>query len=364
MSTKDEVKAQEPQEVKEEGQNQPEEEVEEEEPVDVELQKQMKNLKFDDSAFTKKEDQKPKEKKEESNQKKSKKNKGQDFLDYASKNNIQINIEYEEDKIQEKRKKYYDKKDPKYNNQRDKNQNGKYQKKPYQNDQNNNYNNGNKYNNRNQGYKRQQKRAPFKFGGNKFDACNIQKGPYEQMPYQDNVYVPRKPIILTTDEEIKQFLEEMFSIATLNKDIYIRRHLNEGLIGVAEVADYYTIKKSDVKPEKIIEIVKSCETLEIKELNTKNYISLKGWNEIKPKLIDIEEITKAKRTAKLQKMQQNMYPIPMEYAPYMGYNYIHMQNNYFIPSQGLYPMAGYTQQMYPYQQVPPQTIPKEISQQK
>ena len=48
MSTKDEVKAQEPQEVKEEGQNQPEEEVEEEEPVDVELQKQMKNLKFDD----------------------------------------------------------------------------------------------------------------------------------------------------------------------------------------------------------------------------------------------------------------------------------------------------------------------------
>ena len=90
---------------------------------------------------------------------KSKKNKGQDFLDYASKNNIQINIEYEEDKIQEKRKKYYDKKDPKYNNQRDKNQNGKYQKKPYQNDQNNNYNNGNKYNNRNQGYKRQQKRA-------------------------------------------------------------------------------------------------------------------------------------------------------------------------------------------------------------
>ena len=94
MSTKDEVKPQEETENAE--QAQPEEEVEEEEPVDVELQKQMKNLKFDDSAFTKKTDNKKKEKKEE---KKSKKSKGQDFLDYASKNNIQINIEYEEDKI-------------------------------------------------------------------------------------------------------------------------------------------------------------------------------------------------------------------------------------------------------------------------
>ena len=53
----------------------------------------MKNLKFDDSAFVKKDSgNKKKDKKED---KKSKKNKGQDFLDYASKNNIQINIEYE-----------------------------------------------------------------------------------------------------------------------------------------------------------------------------------------------------------------------------------------------------------------------------
>ena len=53
MSTKEEVK---PQETKEETteEQQPQEEVEEEEPVDVELQKQMKNLKFDDSAFVKK----------------------------------------------------------------------------------------------------------------------------------------------------------------------------------------------------------------------------------------------------------------------------------------------------------------------
>ena len=230
MSTKDEVKPQEETENAE--QAQPEEEVEEEEPVDVELQKQMKNLKFDDSAFTKKTDNKKKEKKEE---KKSKKSKGQDFLDYASKNNIQINIEYEEDKIQEKRKQFNEK-NKKFNGDK---QGGRYQRKP-----NEGYN-GNKYNNRNQGY-RQQKRPPFKFGGNKFDACNMQKTPYE-MQYQENVYVQKHTPILTEDNDILAFVEDMFTTTSLNKDIYLRKHLSEnGEIDINDIVNYYTIKKNNL----------------------------------------------------------------------------------------------------------------------
>ena len=63
-------------------------------------------------------------------------------------------------------------------------------------------------------------------------------------------------------------------------------------------------------------------------------------------LLSLETIAASKKAAKMQRMQQNMYPPMGEYAPYMGgYNYSHMQNNYFIPSQGFYPMSG----MYQYQ---------------
>ena len=331
MSTKEEVK---PQETKEETteEQQPQEEVEEEEPVDVELQKQMKNLKFDDSAFVKKDsDNKKKEKKED---KKNKKNKGQDFLDYASKNNIQINIEYEEDKIQEKRKKYFDKKDQQYDNKT-----GGYQKK---------YPNNNNYKYKNQGgYKRPQKRAPFKFGGNKFDACNMQKGPYDQMHYQENTYVPKQTPVLTTDKEVLAFIEEMFSAQTLNKDIYLRKHLSEeGEIDVNDIANYYTIKKNNVPANKISELLKESKTLEIKEVDGKTLVIVKGIKEMN--LMTIEAIAASKKTAKMQRMQQNFYPqMGGEFPPYMGYNYIHMQNNYFIPSQGFY--LGYNQPIYQYQ---------------
>ena len=83
---------------KEEGPNVPPQEIKaelenEEEPVDEDLQKQMKDVKIDDSIFSGK-DKKEEKKKHD---KKGKKKKGIDFMEYASKNNIQVNIEYEED---------------------------------------------------------------------------------------------------------------------------------------------------------------------------------------------------------------------------------------------------------------------------
>jgi len=75
------------------------EEVDEE--VDVELQNTMKNLKIDESAFaltatTDKTKQKVVEKTQNQKNKKTKKSKGVDFMEYANKNGIQVNLQYEE----------------------------------------------------------------------------------------------------------------------------------------------------------------------------------------------------------------------------------------------------------------------------
>ena len=88
-----------------ENQENPEEEKEEEEPVDLELQKEMKGIKISDSDFTNEPKAKKPYKKMKNPEEKKVKKKGQDFLDYANKNNIQINIQYEENKYQLKKKK-------------------------------------------------------------------------------------------------------------------------------------------------------------------------------------------------------------------------------------------------------------------
>ena len=88
----------------EENPENPEEEKEEEEPVDLELQKEMKGIKIQDSDFTSEPKAKKPSKKLKNPEEKKNKKKGLDFLDYANKNNIQINIEYEENKYQLKKK--------------------------------------------------------------------------------------------------------------------------------------------------------------------------------------------------------------------------------------------------------------------
>ena len=80
------------------------EEEQEEEPVDLELQKEMKGLKIEASDFAGEPKAKKQNKKSKNTEDKKGKKKGQDFLDYANKNNIQINIEYEENKYQLKKK--------------------------------------------------------------------------------------------------------------------------------------------------------------------------------------------------------------------------------------------------------------------
>ena len=100
MTTKEEDQKDMP----ENAENPEEQKEEEEEPVDVELQKEMKGLKIEDSDFTNEPKVKKSNKKVKNSDVKKSKKKGEDFLDYANKNNIEIKIEYEENKFQLKKK--------------------------------------------------------------------------------------------------------------------------------------------------------------------------------------------------------------------------------------------------------------------
>ena len=105
MATKEEEAQKEIQNEEEQKAENPEEEKEEEEePVDIELQKEMKGLRIKDSDFSNEPKTKKPFKKAKNTEGKKSKKKGEDFIDYANKNNIQLNLEYETKKYQPKKK--------------------------------------------------------------------------------------------------------------------------------------------------------------------------------------------------------------------------------------------------------------------
>ncbi len=296
-----------PQEIK------PELENEEEEPVDEELQKQIKEVKIDNSVFS---GSQKKDKKKKHDKKNSKK-KGIDFMEYANKNNIQVNLEYEEDKYENNN---YHNDDRKYNNNKkydNRNKNYNNKRGGYKNNSNNN---NNYNNNQNRG---------FKFGGNKFDFIN-QKN-FENHFYQFPTF--------KDDNEIKDYIENLFTEQTLNKDIFLRNKINEkGQILIDDLTNYISLKKNNVDSNKILNLMKDSNTLEIEG---KNYLTIKNFSELK--LLSINEIYENKRQIKNQRQQQNMYPNQM-YNFGMRFNYGQMPN--FIPGQPYYGMP--LQNMYMY----------------
>ena len=288
----------------ENNENPEEEKEEEEEPVDLELQKEMKGIKIVDSDFSNEPKAKKQNKKLKNPEDKKNKKKGQDFLDYANKNNIQINIEYEENKYQLKKKdeqKIGDKNGNKYNN------NNKRQ-----------YNKG--------GYNKNYQQKGNRNTGNKFDGVNQRM--YPQPHYYQNFY-PK----LVENKEILEYLEKIFGEKNLNKDTYIRNRLKDGKILVDDVAAYNNIKKNNIDSNKIMEIVKDSQNLEIVNEEDKNYIKIKDFDKLK--LLSIEQIISNKNYLRMRN-----YAPQMAYPPYNGY--INMQNNYYFsfPSYGA-PNEGY-----------------------
>ena len=291
MTTKEEEAQKEVQNPEEQNAENPEEEKEEEEePVDIELQKEMKGLKIEDSDFSNEPKTKKAPKKPKNSEGKKSKKKGQDFIDYANKNNIQLNIEYETKKYQPKKKddqkggnKYTDNKKP-------------FNKGGYKNDKN-----------------YQQKRNPI-YSGNKFDNFSQVK-PYQNYHQQS---IPK----LVENKDILEYLEKFFGEENLNKNTYIRNRLSDGKILVEAVEAYNDLKRNNINSQKIMEVIKDSKTLECVNEDNKNYIKIKNFDQLK--LLTIEQIIEKNKAMKMQKPQfMPMYPSP--------FNYIAMQNNYYFP---------------------------------
>ncbi len=299
-----------PQEIK------PELENEEEEPVDEELQKQIKEVKIDNSVFS---GSQKKDKKKKHDKKNSKK-KGIDFMEYANKNNIQVNLEYEEDKYENNN---YHNDDRKYNNNKkydNRNKNYNNKRGGYKNNSNNN---NNYNNNQNRG---------FKFGGNKFDFIN-QKN-FENHFYQFPTF--------KDDNEIKDYIENLFSEQTLNKDLYLRYRINDkGQILINDLANYTSLNKNNIDSNKIIDLMKDSNKLEKCEIEGKNYLTIKNFSELK--LLTIDEINENKKQMKNQrKQQQYIYQNQMASMYGMGINDNKMPNFIF--------------HLDPYHSMPPQQM--------
>ena len=271
----------------------PEEEEEEEEPVDLELQKEMKGLTISDKDFEKDPKvKKPQKKQKEPKEKKSKK-KGQDFLDYANKNNIQINIEYEENKYQLKKTE-----DPKMGDKY------KYNEKRQ-------FNKGGNKQNKNRQFKRN------KMSGNKFDI-----GLRDYYPYN----YPQPSVQLSDDKQILEHLEKIFSTENLNKDLYIRFRIKDGKISLDDIAKYNDFKLNKVDSQKLIDVIKESKNLEIINEENKNYIKVKDYDETK--LLTIEQISEMKKNQKIHRNPMNNMGNQQFYPPFVNFS-----NNVFIYNQ-------------------------------
>ena len=305
MTTKEE----EPKEIQE-GQNEnqgEEEEKEEEEPVDLELQKEMKGLTISDSDFKKEPKAKKTQKKPKDPTIKKNKKKGQDFLDYANQNNIQINLEYEENKYQLKKTE-----EPKMGEK-----NNKYEQKPY---------------NKNRQNKNWPQKKNNKMSGNKFDMVSMRQYP-PHINYAQNI------IQLNDDKQILEHLEKVLTEENLNKDLYLRNRINNGRISMDNVVKYNDFKFNNITENKIIDLIKNSKNLELVNEEGKNYIKIKDLDETK--LRTGQQIYDSRHNFQTQKMQYNNagnQPL---------YGYYNFQNNLII-CNGMPPYANYYAYPAPY----------------
>ncbi|MCQ2817738.1 MAG: hypothetical protein MJ252_10780 [archaeon] len=327
------------------------EEQEVEEPVDLELQQKMKNLTLDEKMFG--EDEKNKKEKGEDSNKKSKKAKGQDFLDYANKNNIQIDIQYEQDKANPQKKKGFG------------NQGYQpYNKKPgfkknFQKEGGNQPMRGNNRGGRGgfvnrpagfQGRPYHPKTFQMKMGANKFDYPPAAMMPMIQ---PEN----RMTVQLQTDQDVIGYLQDLFSEESLNKDIFIRGNLSEdGKINIVELEKYYGLKNNKVTKEKIAELAPQVVNIDLVEEGENKYIAVKDFQSFSANLTPLQELRNRKKQNRMRMMNQQMMmpmmPDMMGYGMPPSYSVVSMQNNYFFNQQQQPPMYGMQQgfpQNYPQQ---------------
>jgi hypothetical protein len=322
----------------------------EDEGVDEDLQRQMKNVNLDENELTGGKAQSGVKSKNAKKTSAVKKKKGEDFLEYASKNGIQVNLEYEESKTNTFNKKTPFKKDGKFDNTKpNKNSPQTHSENPNSEQSTQNHSNFKKgtFRGGKKPYNKGISNPNFrKQGNNKFDLCNNNGMPMYN-PYMFNNQpktqgfnypepVDEKEFLLKegTDQGLVSYLENFFSLENMNKDLYLRNRLSEdGFISVKDLAMFNKLKRNSVSVEKIEEVLGSGnEVIESKLQDGFLYLRNREWATLKDQLLSKEQIYQQNRSAKKLMYQNQNQGSTM--------NYVSLQNNYFIntmPQGGMYP---------------------------
>lgn len=317
----------------------------------------MKKAKLDDDYFRDSEKTNSGEinSKQSLNSKKNKKKKGEDFLEYAVKNGIQVNFEYEDKSAKNQEKHNTETKGykPKFNNNYEKTNKEEYYKPRYT---ENNYKKYTKpYPSYKKGFYGNKFRDLHKIGNNKFDLCNPHMprsmnmhGPmYGSFMPGDGMVPPMKiqnhnedEIRLrdNSDESILEFLTFYLSLDNLNKDLYLRNRIDKnGFIDLVDVANHKKMKYMGVTFDKLSLLLQQNESHPVIETRfEEERVSLrnKDWENIKDTLTNVSHIYNQKKIAK-----KNAYFNAMN-----NMNYVGMHNNYFFnnfPGTDLEGMANY-----------------------
>ena len=322
----------------------------------------MRNVKIDDGIFgdshTKDEDKNDKSK--SAKNQKSKKKKGEDFLDYANKNGIELNLVYEDKAILRDEKRTFNtaslptqiKKAPYVANSYPKSEKfasgqtegpKKYYKAPYV-------------------KKPYHFKKTFKTGNNKFDQCNMHLSkmmpmmqplynPYtmqsapqympNMMPNMNMGYYnpssapqsfPLPEIVDNSDKTVADFLEAYLSLENLNQDLYLRNRIDEnGFIEASEIANHNKLRSRGVTVEKLAVIFaeNTNELIEAVASEEGLFLRNRTWDLIRDKLMPKEYIHQQKKMLKSAQYMNQMNPVN-QMNPMNTMNYVSMQNNYFF----------------------------------
>ena len=183
---------------------------------------------------------------------------------------------------------------------------------------------------------------------NNFQAEYLRMNFYSNLNhFNSNLYSPGI-VIPKTENSMVEDLEKFFSIKHLNKDLNLRKNMDEetGNVPIEFFLNLSKIKSINLTEElirKLIDKVGS-DIIEIVTIEDKTYLRPKYFDNIKDKLKSIEniekEINEKMGQKKQQQQQQSNLPInmqPMAFYPVMYYGPMMMP-----PQQNIQNPPGYT----------------------
>ena len=132
--------------------------------------------------------------------------------------------------------------------------------------------------------------------------------PYISMPYTDN--------------SIVELLEKYFSEKNLNKDLNLRKNMDEntGNVSIDFILNLNKIKTMNLTEDKLKETINKIgsDNIEIISIEDKFYLRPKNYEEIKNRLKSIDEMEKEYKE-KINQQKQKQQNIPMNMQPMAFY---------------------------------------------